>query len=257
MILTIDVGNTNISCGVFRGDELISKFRFITDQLRTSDELALQIHSILEVRDILESEVTDVVLSSVVPNLNTDLVLAIKTLFNVEPLMINSKTYTGLEICIADPNSCGADLIVDALAGYEKYKGECIVVDFGTATKFLYVNDKCQFHYGIIAPGLEIYANSLWQKTAQLPAVQLVKPDSILTNDTVSCMQAGIMYGYIGLTEGIINQIKKEIGRDIPILATGGLGRYIVPETNLISEYDPDLAYKGMKLIWERNNKEK
>lgn len=255
MLLVVDVGNTNISCGIFDKDKLIAKFRFITKQNRTSDELALQIHSILEVKHLDEKDVDGIVLSSVVPNLNNDLINAFKQLFNVEPLIVASGIKTGLKINTDDPKSIGADLIVDAVAAYQKYKDACLVIDFGTATKFLYINECGEFQYGIISPGLEIYANSLWQMTAQLPAVQLTKPDSILAKNTVHSMQAGIMYGYIGLAEGIIKQIKKEIGHDFKILATGGLGRYIYKETDLIDEYDPDLAYHGMHYIYEKNKK--
>lgn len=255
MLLVVDVGNTNISCGIFDKDKLIAKFRFITKQNRTSDELALQIHSILEVKHLDEKDVDGIVLSSVVPNLNNDLINAFKQLFNVEPLIVASGIKTGLKINTDDPKSIGADLIVDAVAAYQRYKDACLVIDFGTATKFLYINECGEFQYGIISPGLEIYANSLWQMTAQLPAVQLTKPDSILAKNTVHSMQAGIMYGYIGLAEGIIKQIKKEIGHDFKILATGGLGRYIYKETDLIDEYDPDLAYHGMHYIYEKNKK--
>ncbi len=253
MLLTIDVGNTNISCGIFAGDDLITTFRFITKQIRTSDELALQFHSIFEVKGILESQIKAVVLASVVPNINNDMILAIKQLFDVEPLIIAAGIKTGLQICIDDPKSCGADLIAVAVAGYNRYKKECMVVDFGTATKFLYVDDLGRFQYGIISPGLEIYASSLWKMTAQLPQVQLKKPDSILAKNTVHSMQAGIVYGYIGLTEGIIKQIKKEIGHNFPVVATGGLGRYIYQETDLIDDYDPNLAFYGMKYIYEKN----
>ncbi|MGN1399499.1 MAG: type III pantothenate kinase [Erysipelotrichaceae bacterium] len=253
MLLTIDVGNTNISCGIFDGEELVAKFRFITKSNRTSDELALQIHAILEVKHLKEEDIDGVVISSVVPNLNNDLINAIKQLFNIEPLFIASGIKTGLKINIDDPKSVGADLIVDAVAAYNRYNSATLVIDFGTATKFIYINDEGVFQYGVIAPGLEIYANSLWQMTAQLPAVQLTKPKSILGKNTVHCMQAGIVYGYIGLTEGIISQIKKELGNDFKILATGGLGRYICSETELIKEYDPDLAYYGMKYLYDKN----
>ena len=253
MLLTIDVGNTNISCGIFADERLVTTFRFITKQIRTSDELALQIHSILEVKGINEDQIKDVVLASVVPNINNDMISAIKQLFDVEPLIIAAGIKTGLEICIDDPKSCGADLIAVAVAGYDKLQGECLVVDFGTATKFLYVDAKGRFQYGVISPGLEIYANSLWQMTAQLPQVQLKKPETILAKNTVHSMQAGIVYGYIGLTEGIIKQIKKEIGHDFPIIATGGLARYIYPETDLFDQYDSNLAFYGMKLIYEKN----
>ncbi|MDO4378922.1 MAG: type III pantothenate kinase [Erysipelotrichia bacterium] len=253
MLLVIDVGNTNISCGVFSEEKLVAKFRFITKQVRTPDELALQIHSILEVKHLTEKDIDGVVLSSVVPNLNNALINAIKQLFDVDPLIIAAGIKTGLKINNSDPKSIGADLIVDVVAAYQHYKEACLIVDFGTATKFLYVDEQGEFKYAIISPGLEIYADSLWQMTAQLPAVQLSKPESILAKDTVHSMQAGIVYGYIGLTEGIIKQIRKEIGHDFKVLATGGLGRYIYGETDLIDEYDPDLAYYGMRYLYEKN----
>lgn len=255
MLLTIDVGNTNISCGIYREDELIAKFRFITKQTRTTDEIALQFHAIMEVKGIKSSDVKHIVLSSVVPNLNNDLISAVETLFGQKPFVIGPGIKTGIFITVENPKSVGADLIVDAVAAYDKYKRDVLVVDFGTCTKFLYISDKGEFQYGALAPGLEIYASSLWQQTAQLPQVQLKKPDSILARGTVDCMQAGIVYGYIGLTEGIISQYQKEIGHDFPVLATGGLGRYICNETKMIDEYDPDIAYKGMKLIFEKNKK--
>ena len=238
MLLTIDVGNTNISCGIFKDENLIAKFRFITKNNRAPDELALQIHSIFEVKHLKEDDIDGVVISSVVPNINNDLIYAIKQLFDIEPLFIAAGIKTGIKINVDDPKSVGADLIVDAVGAYNRYNSATLVIDFGTATKFIYINDDAVFQYGVISPGLEIYANSLWQKTAQLPAVQLTKPKSILGKNTVHCMQAGIVYGYIGLTEGIINQIKKEIGKEFNILATGGLGRYIYNETDLIKEYD-------------------
>ena len=200
-----------------------------------------------------EDDIDGVVISSVVPNINNDLIYAIKQLFDIEPLFIAAGIKTGIKINVDDPKSVGADLIVDAVGAYNRYNSATLVIDFGTATKFIYINDDAVFQYGVISPGLEIYANSLWQKTAQLPAVQLTKPKSILGKNTVHCMQAGIVYGYIGLTEGIINQIKKEIGKEFNILATGGLGRYIYNETDLIKEYDPDLAYYGMKYLYEKN----
>ncbi len=253
MLLVMDVGNTNISCGIFDGEELVARFRFITKQTKTSDEFALQIHAILEVKHLKEDDIDGIVLSSVVPTLNDNLISAIKQLFDKEPLMVASGIKTGLKVNTDDPKSVGADLIVDAVAAYQKYKRDCLVVDFGTATKFLYIGDGGVFQYAVIAPGLEIYANSLWQMTAQLPAVQLKKPESILAKNTVHSMQSGIMYGYIGLTEGIIKQIKEEIGHEFPILATGGLGRYICPDTDLFDTYDPDLAYYGMKYLYKKN----
>lgn len=253
MLLVMDVGNTNISCGIFEGENLIARFRFITKQTRTSDELALQIHSILEVKHLKEEQIDGIVLSSVVPTLNDNLISAIKQLFDKEPLMVASGIKTGLKVNTDDPKSVGADLIVDAVAAYQRYNRSCLVVDFGTATKFIYIADGGIFQYAVIAPGLEIYANSLWQMTAQLPAVQLKKPDTILAKNTVHCMQSGIMYGYISLTEGIIKQIKKEIGHDFPILATGGLGRYVCDDINLIDSYDPDLAYYGMNYLYKKN----
>ena len=253
MLLTIDAGNTNISCGIMDGDRVVTTFRATTKVSRTPDEMAMIFKNAIEMRGISKNDITDVIISSVVPYLNDEMETAIFTLFGIQPLFIGPDVRTGIDVLIEDPKSVGADLIVDVVAAYNKYKKACLVVDFGTCTKFLFVNDKAQFQYGIISPGLENTAATLWGSTAQLPAVAITKPKSVLGTNTVTAMQAGIVYGYIGLTEGIVKQIRKEIGYDFPIIATGGLGRYIVPATDIFDQYDPDLAYKGMYIIQQLN----
>lgn len=257
MLLTVDVGNTNISCGVLNGDSVVARFRATTKVTRTPDEIALIFKNSMEINGISRDEIDGVVISSVVPNMNADLKSAIEIYFNLEPLFITPGVKTGIAVKIDDPKSCGADLIVDVVAAYNYYKKACLVVDFGTCTKFLFTSDKGEFLYGIIAPGLENTAATLWGTTAQLPAVAITMPDTILAKNTVHCMQAGIMYGYIGLTEKIINQIREEIGYDFPVIATGGLARYICPELDMFDKYEPDLAHKGMKIIYDLNQKKK
>jgi len=253
MLLTIDVGNTNISCGIFDNEKLITTFRFITKQNRTPDEIALQIHSVLEVRHIVEEQITDVIISSVVPKLNNDLITAIRQCFAIEPFMIKTTSNTGVKIEIDEPSSCGIDLLVDIIAAYNIYKKECLVVDFGTATKFLYVGNNCEFKSAVIAPGFEIFSNTLWQSTAQLPQVQLHKPDKVLGTNTISCMQSGIVNGYVALTKGIIDGIQKEVGHPLTIIATGGQGKLIAEEIPEIHDYESNLAYYGMKYIYDLN----
>ncbi|MBQ4253884.1 MAG: type III pantothenate kinase [Erysipelotrichaceae bacterium] len=255
MLLTIDVGNTNISCGVIENDKVITTFRATTQIKRTPDELASFFKNSMELRGLSRNDISSVVVSSVVPNINDVLREAILTYTSLEPLFIGPGIKTGIVIQIEDPKSVGADLIVDVVAAYNRYKRACMVVDFGTCTKFLFVNDKAEFQYGIIAPGLENTAATLWGNTAQLPAVAITKPKTVLGKNTVGAMQAGIVYGYIGLTEGLVRQIKKEIGYDFPVIATGGLARYICSETDVFDAYDPNLAYKGMMIINQLNRK--
>lgn len=255
MLLTVDVGNTNISCGVIEDGKVLSTFRATTQIRRTPDELASVLKDAMEIRGYHKNDIYNVIISSVVPNINDDLKQAIETLIGVEPLFIGPGVKTGIKVQIEDPKSVGADLIVDVVAAYNHYKRACMVVDFGTCTKFLFVSDDAEFKYGIISPGLENTAATLWGTTAQLPAVAITKPKSVLGYNTVTAMQAGIVYGYIGLTEGIVKQIKKEIGYDFPVIATGGLARYICNETDVFDAYDPHLAYKGMNIIFNLNKK--
>jgi len=253
MLMAIDVGNTNITVGYLAGEQLKASFRLTTKIDRTSDEFGMTLYEMLDSRGVDPSAVDAAIISSVVPKLNHALTSAVIKYFHCQPLMIGPGTKTGLSISIEDPKSVGADRIVDLVAGYHLTRRDCLVVDFGTATTFDYVDQRQAFLYGITAPGLGITAQALSGAAAKLPEVEIAMPKSILATNTIESMQAGIVYGYIGLTEHIIATITKEIGHDFPVIATGGLGRMISGQTALIDTYEPNLAFIGMRLIYERN----
>lgn len=256
MLLTIDVGNTNITLGVFDKDKLVGTFRMTTKQPRTSDEYGFAICGILEHRDIQASDLDAVIIASVVPDIMHSLINGIIKYVKVNPLVVSSGIKTGIRIVTENPKEIGPDRIVDAVAGYELYGGPVIVVDFGTATTYDLIGAKGTFEAGITAPGIETAARSLWGGAAMLPAIQIKKPQSILAKETVSSMQAGLVYGAIGQTEYIVDKIKKESGyKNATVVATGGLGKIIAQETNSIDIYRPDLTLDGLRLIYYKNKK--
>ncbi|MBP3399370.1 MAG: type III pantothenate kinase [Erysipelotrichaceae bacterium] len=252
MLLTIDAGNTHISMGVFKEDDLIGTFRLTTKTPRTSDEFGLCISSLLKLRNIELAEINDVIISSVVPKIMYSLTNAVRKYLKVEPMIIGPELKTGIEIRTENPKAVGADRIVNAAYVHHIAKKSCLVIDFGTATTYDYISQDGVFEYTVISPGLEITARALSSETAKLPEVEIKKPASILAKNTVSGMQAGIVYGYIGQVEYIVRKMRKELG-DFYVIATGGLGRVFEKEAGLIDEYDPDLAYKGMKVIFDMN----
>ncbi len=253
MLLTIDVGNTNIAMGFMKGDDVVGSFRITTKTPRTSDEFGMCFRTFLHSCNVKEEEIEGVVISSVVPKINYSLNSAVIKYIGKEPLMITHETVTGIQIKTDYPSQVGADRLVDTTAAYYTKKRSCIIVDFGTATTFDYVSNDGVFEYTVIAPGLGISANALTGQTAKLPEVEIKKPASVLGRNTVSGMQAGVVYGYIGAVEYIIRQMKKELNDpDCYVIATGGLGRVISGETDEIDEYDPNIAYKGMNIIYRQ-----
>lgn len=256
MLLTIDVGNTNITLGVFNKDKLAGTFRMTTKQPRTSDEYGFAICGILEHRDIQASDMDAVIIASVVPDIMHSLINGIIKYVKVNPLVVSSGIKTGIRIVTENPKEIGPDRIVDAVAGYELYGGPVIVVDFGTATTYDLIGPKGTFEAGITAPGIETAARSLWGGAAMLPAIQIKKPNSILAKETVSSMQAGLVYGAIGQTEYIVGKMKEESGyKNATVVATGGLGKIIAQETSSIDIYRPDLTLDGLRLIYNKNKK--
>ena len=256
MILVIDVGNTNITCGVYRGNELATTFRMSTHSIRTSDEYGMDLLELLRINKIGREALTGVAVASVVPKLMHALVGALRRYLHLEPIIVGSGIKTGIKITSENPKEIGPDRIVDVVAAYEKYGGPVLVLDFGTATTYdLVTQDGC-FGVGITAPGIRISAKALWEDTAKLPEVEIKKPESILARETVSSMQAGLVYGQIGQTEYIIEQVKKETGyRDLKVVATGGLGRIIADETNKIDVYDSSLTLDGLRILYEKNRR--
>ena len=258
LLLGIDVGNTNITFGVFHGKELLKTFRMTTKMQRTSDEFGVWITSLLQGKGFTPDDLQDVIVASVVPGIMYSLNSGIIKYLNRTPIVVSAGMKTGLRINMANPKELGADRVVDCVAGYELYGSPVMVIDFGTATTYDLVLPGGVFETGITSPGIRICANALWNETAKLPEIAIEKPESILARDTTSSMQAGLVYGCIGQTEYIIKKVKEEAGlSEMKVVATGGLGRIISEETDMIDVYDPDLTLKGLQIIYERQPKRK
>lgn len=256
ILMTIDVGNTNISLGLMAEKNVIGSFRLTTKTPRTSDEFGICIRSLMDSSSVKAEDVDDVIISSVVPKIMYALTSSIRKYIKKEPIIVGPGIKTGIQLRNDNPRDVGADRIVDVAAAHFLYQRSCIIVDFGTATTFDYVSKQGIFEYTVIAPGLGISANALTAQTAKLPEIEIMKPKTVLGKNTVAGMQAGVVYGYIGLVEGILRQMKKELhDPDCYVTATGGLGKVIAKETPEIDEYDPDLAYKGMRILYDLNRK--
>lgn len=254
MLLVLDVGNTNITGGVYYEDNLIKTFRAVTTIERTSDEFGILLMSLLNNNAIDHKTIDGVIIASVVPNLMYSLTSAVTKYFNVKPLVVGPGIKTGIKIDTPNPKEIGPDRIVDIVAAYEKYGGPTLVLDFGTATTYDLVLEDGRFTVGITAPGIKISAKALWEKTAKLPEIEIALPKSILTNETVSSMQAGLMYGQIGATEYIIERVKQETGfGQLKVVATGGLGRVVADNTDAIDIYDSNLTLEGLRIIYAKN----
>ena len=254
MLLVIDIGNTNITVGIYKKEELVGSFRIMTQTPRTSDEYGMLLSDLVVYRDIKIEEIEDVMISSVVPQIMHSFNNAIRKYFYKEPMEVRVGTKTGIKIITPHPNEIGADRIVDAVAAYDTYGGPVIVLDFGTATTYDLILEDGSFAAGITSPGIKISAKALWEDTARLPEIEIKKPDSILAKETISSMQAGLIYGCIGQTEYIIDKIKEESGlHNAKVIATGGLGRIIADETDKIDVYDPNLSLMGLRLIYNKS----
>ncbi|MCR4674007.1 MAG: type III pantothenate kinase [Lachnospiraceae bacterium] len=253
MLLTIDVGNTNITLGVFDGETMVGTFRINTKISRTSDEYGVVIGELMELNHIEREGIKDVIIASVVPALMHSLTSAIIKYFNVKPIIVEAGIKTGIRVVTENPKQIGADRIVDAAAAYHIYGGPVLVLDFGTATTYDMVDESGAFVAGVTAPGIRISAKALWQDAAKLPEIEIKKPKSILAKETISSMQAGLVYGQIGQTEYIVKNMIEESGyENVKVVATGGLGGMIARETSCIDIYDPELTLKGMRLIFEK-----
>lgn len=256
MLLVIDVGNTNITLGVFRGKELLRTFRMTTKLPRTSDEYGITLKELIECQGIDSSGVDAVIVASVVPDIMHSLGSAIIKYFHVKPIVVSAGIKTGIRINMENPRQIGSDRIVDAVAAYTLHGGPVIVIDYGTATTYDLVGPDGTFEAAIIAPGIRTSAQAMWGQAAMLPAIEIKKPDSVLAKETVSGMQAGLVYGQIGQTEYIVNKIRKESGYlNAKVIASGGLGKMVATETNIIDVYDSQLTLKGLQIIYEKNKK--
>ncbi|HWQ76918.1 MAG TPA: type III pantothenate kinase [Syntrophomonas sp.] len=254
MILVFDVGNTNMVIGVFDQDQLLTHWRIRTDTQRTADEYGIIINGLFNYHNLQGSNIKAAIISSVVPSLNVELEWMCQRYFNCKPLLVGPGTKTGLAIKYDNPREVGADRVVNAVAAYHKYGGPLIIVDFGTATTFCVVSQAGEYLGGAIAPGIKISTDALVTRASKLPRVELALPKSMIGKNTVMSMQVGIMYGFVGQVEGIINRMQKEIGGDIRVIATGGLAALIAGETDSIDEVDEFLTLDGLRLIYELNH---
>lgn len=255
MILVIDVGNTNMTLGVYEGEELKGTFRMMTQTPRTSDEYGVVITQMLKNRGIDTARLEGSIVASVVPDVMHSLIGSLVKYIGTRPIIVGPGIKTGIRIITEDPRAIGADRIVDAVAAYEKYGGPVLVLDFGTATTYDLITEKGEFAAGITAPGIRISSEALWTKAAKLPNFEIKKPKSILAQETITSMQAGLVYGQIGQTEYIIRKVQEESGiRNLKVVATGGLGRLIADETDAIHIYDSSLTLDGLRIIYEKNN---
>ncbi len=253
MLLVMDVGNTNITLGVFSKKKLAATFRMTTKIPRTSDEYGILVRDLLQQNQIEIIDIKAAVISSVVPNVMHSLTSAIIKYFQITPIIVAPGIKTGIRIATENPRQIGADRIVDAVGAYELYGGPVIVIDYGTATTYDFVDASGAFAAGVTAPGIRTSAKALWEEAAKLPEIEICKPKSILAQETISSMQAGIVYGQIGQSEYIIKHMKQEAGcDDIKVVATGGLGKLIASETKYIDIYDPNLTLKGMQIVYEK-----
>lgn len=255
MLLVADVGNTNITLGLYNNDELLGTYRLTTWFKRTSDEYGFMILNFLNAIQIKTDEIEDVIISSVVPKIMHSFTNSFRKYINKEPIIVGPGIKTGIAIRYDNPKEVGADRIVDAVAAHYSYEGDLLVIDFGTATTYEYITANGTYCGGCICPGIEISAQALASNAAKLPEIEIKPTHTVLPSNTINAMQSGVFYGYLGSVEYLIDKYKDETGKDLKVIATGGLGRIISEHTDKIDVYDPDLTFKGLKIIYERNKK--
>ncbi len=253
MLLALDIGNTNIIAGVFQGEKLRATWRMATSVHRLVDEYAIILLGLLQNRDISAGEIKEVVMCSVVPPLTETFENLAKQYWGVSPLVVEAGVKTGVRIQMENPREVGADRVVNAAAAHRLYGGPLIVIDMGTATTFDAVSKEGDYLGGAIAPGIGIAAEALFQRTAMLPRVEMVRPSRAIGKNTATAIQSGIIFGYSGLIEGVVSRIKHEMGGQVKVVATGGLAEVMAKETVVIDVVNPDLTLQGLRLVYEMN----
>lgn len=253
MLLAIDIGNTNVTIGVFDGDDLRTTFRFATDTRKMPDEYAVTINQLLPLQGMALGDIDAVALCSVVPPLTPSFVDLARTYFDVEPLEVGSGTRTGIRVRYDAPRDVGADRVVDAAAAFKMFGGPVIVVDVGTATVFDAVNDQGDYLGGAIAPGISIAADSLFHSTAMLRRVELAPPPTAIGRNTIHALQAGLVLGYSELVKGMVGRFKSELGEHASVIATGGLADVVASEAGVFDSVDPNLTLTGLKIVFDMN----
>lgn len=252
MLLAIDVGNTNLTLGVFRGEELLHDWRLKTDRDQTVDGWGVLIRNLLLLASLPANEIDGIVIASVVPSLNNSLRRMAERYFQRTPLLLDSSVDTGLTIAIDNPAEVGADRIANSVAAYARFGGPCVAVDFGTAINFDVVQPNGIYVGGLLCAGVEVAAKALFSNTAKLPQIEVTRPAKLIGTSTVSALQSGLFYGSLGLLDGILERLLGELGPRTAVVGTGGQAHVICPSSKYVQEVDEHLTLKGLRLIWER-----
>ncbi|WP_156290008.1 type III pantothenate kinase [Oceanobacillus salinisoli] len=253
MLFVIDVGNTNTVLGVFEKNTLKHEWRIKTDRYKTEDEFGMLIKSLFEYNKIQFSDVKGVVISSVVPPIMFALEKMSRDYFGLEPYIIGKDDFTRyLKMSYPNPKEIGADRVVNAVAAIKQYGGPLIIIDFGTATTYCYINEQEEYCGGIITPGMNISMEALYSKASKLPKIEIEAPQSVVGSSTVEAMQSGVYFGTIGMIDGLVNRMKKEINGEPKVIATGGLSKLVAKDSTTIDEVNPHLTLKGLYIIYQQ-----
>jgi len=253
MLLAIDIGNTNLTLGLYQGEKLGPHWRLATDHARMPDEYGLTLLGLLERANCDDDCLTGIVLASVVPQLTGRVVQACREYLKHEPLIVDTGVKTGIRIRYEDPKAVGADRVADAVAVMKLYGGPACVIDFGTATTFNAVTKDGDYLGGAITAGVNLAAEALYTHAAKLPRMDLQRPPSVIGRNTVHAMQSGLLFGYVSMVEGMVARFRSELGSDMKVVATGGLAEVVAKETDMIDVIAPWLTLDGLRIIWELN----
>jgi type III pantothenate kinase len=254
IILVIDVGNTNTVLGLYQGDSLRVLWRLATSREQTADEYGIIIHNLFAFEKLPVSDISGIMIASVVPPLNGVLAEMAKKYFKIEPLFLGPGTRTGMAILVETPQEVGADRIADAVAAYEKYGGPCIVVDLGTAITFDIISAKGEYLGGVIMPGIGIAAEALFQRTAKLPRVEIREPDHVIGTNTINSIQSGLFYGAVDAVDGMLDRLCAALGKQPKVIATGGQAPLVAGASKYKPPIDPSLTLDGLRIIYHRHS---